>query len=195
MRRQCENCGNYLTEADRACPVCGIPASFPPEKVKAASDEFDSLVRSSNPSVKKQRYVTLSTVVIAVLSIALLLVTLSTCLGSSKLCSKPMNYNKDLGYYNYNDKTYYNQGGSWYEYDPALGWILADPSDDFLDHYDNYYEGQINNGSSDVSDFRDSEYYDPNAGLTEQDGDMWNRDNDRNHQEYSNLDYDMDDDW
>ena len=106
-----------------------------------------------------------------------------------------MNYNKDLGYYNYNNTVYYNQGGNWYEYDPALGWILADPSDDFLDHYDNYYEGQINNGSSDVSDFRDSEYYDPNAGLTEQDGDMWNRDNDRNHQEYSNLDSDMDDDW
>ncbi|MBQ1354065.1 MAG: hypothetical protein IIY42_04365, partial [Ruminococcus sp.] len=107
----------------------------------------------------------------------------------------PMNYNKDLGYYNYNNTVYYNQGGNWYEYDPALGWILADPSDDFLDHYDNYYEGQINNGSSDVSDFRDSEYYDPNAGLTEQDGDMWNRDNGQNHQEYSNLDSDMDDDW
>ena len=145
MRRQCENCGNYLNETDRACPVCGIPASFPEDKVKAASDEFASLVRSSNPSVKRQRYVTLSTVVIAVLSIALLLVTLSTCLGGSKLCSKPMNYNKDLGYYNYNNTVYYNQGGNWYEYDPALGWILADPSDDFLDHYDNYYEGQINN--------------------------------------------------
>ena len=60
MRRQCENCGNYLNETDRACPVCGIPASFPEDKVKAASDEFDSLVRSSNPSVKRQRYVTLS---------------------------------------------------------------------------------------------------------------------------------------
>ncbi|MBQ5630435.1 MAG: hypothetical protein IIV15_03915, partial [Ruminococcus sp.] len=112
MRRQCENCGNYLNETDRACPVCGIPASFPEDKVKAASDEFDSLVRSSNPSVKRQRYVTLSTVVIAVLSIALLLVTLSTCLGGSKLCSKPMNYNKDLGYYNYNNTVYYNQGGN-----------------------------------------------------------------------------------
>ena len=195
MSKRCENCGNILSDADRFCPVCSIPVAAPEDNETSVSNDFDGFVRSSNPSVKRQHYVTLSTVIMVLLAIAALIVILSSFIGKSALCSKPMKYSDDLGYYNYNDTVYYNQNGSWYEYDPALGWILADPSDDFLDHSDNYYEGKFNSEGSDVSDFRDSEFYDPNAGLVERDDSGKNDNGGQNYNEYKNNDSDMDGDW
>ena len=191
MQKRCENCGNILSETERACPICGIPTGASAKPLSDESDGGDLIVRSSNPAVRRKRYVTLSTVIMVVLAIALLIAALSTCVGGSGFFEKPKEYSRDLGYYNYNDTYFYNQDGSWYQYDEALGWILADPSDDFLDHYDSYYEGRIN-GESGVSDFRDSEYYDPQAGLVERSdnsgGGVDNGGNDNN-------DLDNDADW
>ena len=195
MSNRCENCGNILSATDRICPVCSIPVAASEQKEAAFSDEFDSFVRSSNPTVKRKHYVTLSTVIMVLLAIVVLVVLLYSFLGKSSLCSKPMEYSRELGYYNYNDTVYYNQDGSWYEYDPALGWILADPSDDFLDHYDEYYEGKSNSESSGISDFRDSEYYDPSAGLVERSDSGKSNGDAQNYHEYNNNDSDMDGDW
>ena len=164
MPVRCENCGSFLYETDRVCPVCGSSAgSFP---YGGSDDAHDSLILCDNEvPVKRKRFRRISTVIIVVIVFALLTAAVFTCVSGSGFFGKRKYYKKDLGYYNYNNTVYYNQDGRWYQYDKALGWIIASPDDDFLDNYENYYEGRINEG--DVSDFRKSEYYDPDAGLVE----------------------------
>ena len=81
------------------------------------------------------------------------------------------NQDSERGYYYYQDTTYYYQNGVWYEYDSALGWVLANPEDSFLDNYKSYYNGSFYENQNGVSDFRVSGYYKPYDSGTNNDYD------------------------
>lgn len=168
MQTRCDNCGEMVSLNEQYCPTCGIPLKRRKAAQEPADDVSDSdlfLERNTYPEAPEKRLVTLPNVLLALLAIAILVAGVYAFLGNTNLCSggKRMVLNRDTGYYQYNNTTFYNQDGRWYQYDSALGWVLADPSDDFLDNYTDYYEG-VNRDSGNVRDFRESEYYDPNAG-------------------------------
>ena len=194
MEIKCNNCGNYISESDRFCPFCSIPCSSAASGITAASDNTAHMTLSEKIAVKRKRYAAFSTAVMALLTLALILAALSTCVGGFNLFGKNADYSRDIGYYKYNDTYYYNQGGNCYQYDQALGWVIADPSDDFLDSYSTYYEGRVVESGSGVSDFKYSDYYDPNAGIIERSengDDNWAKNNQNN----SDFGNDGDFDW
>lgn len=150
-------------------------------KPQKSYDDYNDYVHSTNPSVQKRRYITLPSLLFILAVIAAVIGLLVLLFRTMSDKQKYPVYQRDLGYYQYKDTTFYNQGGSWYQYDEGLGWILADPSDDFLDHYDEYYEGRTNTADSDLPDFSSSEYYDPQAGISYEQSSgerMWDNDAD-----------------
>lgn len=96
----------------------------------------------------------------------------------------------DRGYYSYQNTTYYLQDGVWYEYDDALGWVLADPDESFLEDYKSYYNGTVFNYQNGASDFSGSDYYKPYEFEV---GNQYNNNPIRNNENVLNFEDDLDD--
>lgn len=68
------------------------------------------------------------------------------------------------GYYRYRDGYYYCQNGSWYVYDSKEGWVGAVPDEDLKNNSSRYFEDNTYHEKYRVEDFRDSDFYVPDAG-------------------------------
>ncbi len=120
--------------------------------------DFELIYDFEPPEKRKKPIVP---ILFAVLIIAALLYLAYLLLGGKGFwVQQPRRASSDTGYYSFNKTTYYKQDGIWYEYDDGLGWIMAAPSDEFLDNSDNYYEGVYNKEYS-SKPFSQSDYYKP----------------------------------
>ncbi len=63
------------------------------------------------------------------------------------------------GYYSYEGKPYYYQGGVWYTYSEFGGWYGIVPNQEFLGNYKEYYQGNTYQSGSSYEEFEKSEYY------------------------------------
>lgn len=81
------------------------------------------------------------------------------------------------GYYRYNDRYYYCQGGSdWYYFDPISEiWLFSDSIDSELyDNYSDYYADSDYDSDFGVTDFSDTDYYvSPDNNSDWNDGNDW----------------------
>ena len=169
MQKKCEKCGRVLSDSERICPVCGTAVTVLSKENNDTADDYSGYVYAEADVVRDEprRGLTLSTLILATVVLGILIAAAVMFLRSSPACAKPMEYSPDLGYYKYSNIYYYKQGGSWYQYDAALGWVMADPSESFLENYNSYYEGRALVEEYAVPDFRNSDYYDSSAGLNE----------------------------
>lgn len=118
------------------------------------------LIHGFEPPEKRKKPVV--PILFAVLIIAALAYLAYLLLGGKGFWEpNPRRVSSDTGYYTFNETTYYKQGGSWYEYDDGMGWIIAAPTDEFLDNYDNYFEGNLYSREFGGKSFAESDYYKP----------------------------------
>ena len=100
------------------------------------------LIHGFEPPEKRKKPI--APILLAALIIAALAYLAYLLLGGKGFWEpNPQRFDSDNGYYTFNETTYYKQGGSWYEYDDGMGWIIAAPGDEFLDNYGNYFEGDL----------------------------------------------------
>ena len=76
------------------------------------------------------------------------------------------------GYYNYNGSYYYSQNGNWYLYDVNEGWVDVIPDDKLKNNSSKYFNDSSYSEDYDIKDFRDSEYYIPDLGDHQGNGDV-----------------------
>lgn len=153
-----------------------------------ASGDYDGYVHSTHPPAAKRKKILLVDLIIALLAVtAVVLLMMNTFQCSVFGGQKKPAVSGDTGYYSYKDTTLYNQNGIWYEYDTALGWVLADPSEDFLENYNTYYDNSAYPEKEGVADFRGSGFYqEPDANHSSQG---------ENSQSVLEFDEDTDNDW
>lgn len=143
--------------------------------------DLDSFEEKTDLAPAKRRRVTLlnmTTVLLVLFVCASICVFLFNCVFHSGRSGGF--YSKDTGYYSYNGTTYYNQNGRWFEYDELLGWVIADPSEDFLNNYPSYFDGQAYDAQSGVKSFSGSQYYEPDLSFGENNSGNNGADNNRN---------------
>lgn len=116
------------------------------------------LIHGYEPPEKRKKPIV--PILFTLLIIAALVYIAYLLLGGKGFWMQPRRASSDTGYYSFNKTTYYKQDGIWYEYDDGLGWIMAAPSDEFLDNSDKYYEGVYNKEYS-SKPFSQSDYYKP----------------------------------
>lgn len=124
----------------KKCKVCG-----------AALSKTDVVCPNCGADIKaaKKRTSVKATVITLVTIFVLLMV-----IGIFGGLSAPMR-----GYYDYNGKPYYYQGGVWYTFSEFGGWYGIVPDAEFTGNYKEYYQGNTYKSDSSYTEFENSEYY------------------------------------
>ena len=151
------------------------------------------LIHGFEPPEKRKKPI--APILLAVLIIAALAYLAYLLLGGKGFWEpKRQSFGSDNGYYTFNETTYYKQGGSWYEYDDGMGWIIAAPGDEFLDNYGNYFEGDLYSREFGGKSFSQSEYYKP-AQNDQGEGKSGGNGQASVSSPESEIDYNEDNDW
>lgn len=150
------------------------------------------LIHGCDPPEKRR--IPIIPILFIMLIIAALVYLAYLLLGGTGLCAPGyQRAGSDTGYYTFNETTYYKQGGSWYEYDPVMGWVMAAPSDELLDNSGDYYKGDLYSSDFGGKSFSDSDYYNPEQNYRNGGSGSNGQAND-NHPAFEN-DNDEDNDW
>lgn len=105
------------------------------------------------------------------------------------------------GYYTFEGTNYYYGGGSWYEYDDGDWFPAENVNEDLSGNSGDYYNGRDYSDGYGVSNFDDSDYYNPkwDEDDSEWNDDRWDDDDDWGSDDWSDDDWgggiDWDSDW